>query len=122
MNWISLNDANQLEDIKKESFQHSILLFKHSTRCSISSTALSRFERNWNDTKAGSLQPYLLDLLSYRAISGIITDTFGVEHESPQVLLIANGKCVHYAAHYDISFDDVAACLSKIQHQKFEIN
>jgi bacillithiol system protein YtxJ len=106
MNWISLNDAHSLENIKKDSFLHPILIFKHSTRCSISSTALSRFERHWNDAKAGTLQPYMLDLLSHRAISSMIADVFGVEHQSPQVLVIVEGQCVHHASHYDISFDD----------------
>jgi bacillithiol system protein YtxJ len=109
MNWNALTETEQIEDIKKKSFETPILVFKHSTRCSISSTALSRLERNWNTEKASNLQPYLLDLIAFRSISNQLAQDFEVFHESPQALLIKDGACVYHASHYDISFDDLIA-------------
>lgn len=109
MNWNHLTNTIQLEEIKKESYEHPVLIFKHSTRCSISATTLSRFERNWNDQEVGDLKPYYLDLIAYRAVSNDIAQTFEVYHESPQALIIRNGESVFDASHYDITFDEVKA-------------
>ena len=102
MNWNKLNSPDQLEDIKQESLKQPVLIFKHSTSCSISHMALSRMERNWSDQLG--VKPYYLDLLANRPISAKIEDEFGVEHESPQVLLIKNGECIYDASHMSISF------------------
>jgi bacillithiol system protein YtxJ len=105
--WNILNSAEQLETIKNESYELPVLLFKHSTRCSISDAALSRLQRNWETSLAGKAKPYYLDLIAYRQISNAVAELFGVEHQSPQVLLIKNGQCVYHASHFDIQTDSV---------------
>jgi bacillithiol system protein YtxJ len=107
MNWNTLTDVSQLENIKEESFKHPVLILKHSTTCSISATALNRLERNWKQDKVGDLKPYYLDLLNHRNISNQIATVFGVEHQSPQVLIIENGTCTYSASHFDISFAEL---------------
>lgn len=102
MNWNKLISDTQLAEIKEESTKRPVLIFKHSTTCSISAMALSRMERNWNDQLG--VKPYYLDLLANRPISSKIEYEFGIEHESPQVLLIRNGECVYDASHMAISF------------------
>lgn len=96
MNWEQLTDLQQLEQLKEASFQAPVLFFKHSTRCSISVMALSRFERAWGNEL---VNPYFLDLLNYREVSNEIAKMFEVEHQSPQVLLIKDGVCIHTASH-----------------------
>lgn len=105
MNWNKLTSNDQLDAIKQESEKQPVLIFKHSTTCSISAMALSRMERNWNEQIG--VKPYYLDLLANRPISAKIERDFGVEHESPQVLLIRNGACVYDASHMGISFAGV---------------
>lgn len=107
MNWIALTESNQLQTIKEESFNHPVLILKHSTTCSISGTALNRLERNWKQEKVGELKPYYLDLLRYRPISAEIASVFNIEHQSPQVLIIQNGECIYHASHFDISFAEL---------------
>ena len=104
MNWHKLTDVSQIETIKLESENQAILVYKHSTRCSISATALSRLERSWKSEK---IKPYFLDLLSYGDISQKIAEAFKVEHQSPQVLLIKNGQSIYDASHLAISFDEI---------------
>ncbi len=106
MNWNKLTEEAQLTAIRQESAQQPVMIFKHSTTCSISAMALKRMERNWQD--GAGIKPYYLDLLSNRALSKRIADAFGVEHQSPQVLLIKNGEVVYDESHYSISFDAVA--------------
>lgn len=112
MNWNILNSTEQLENIKKESENQPVIIFKHSTRCSISATALGRFERAWNDEKAGNIKPYYLDLISFRPISNQIAHEFNVEHESPQLLLIKNGKSIYHESHFGISFEELTEVAS----------
>ncbi len=107
MNWNNLSTESQLETISTESFEQPVLIFKHSTTCSISATALNRFERKYNQPEVADLKPYYLDLLAHRPISAAIAQRFGVQHQSPQILLIHNGKSVYNASHYDISFAEI---------------
>lgn len=104
MLWHKLTDIAQLQeiiDVSKESHTNAVLLFKHSTRCSISSMALSRLESKWKDDD--KIPAYYLDLLNYRDISNQIESLFSVEHASPQVLLIKNGICIYDNSHSGIS-------------------
>jgi bacillithiol system protein YtxJ len=96
MNWIQLTQDSQLEKLKKDSFEKMQLIFKHSTRCSISQMILSRFESSNQDSEYSA---YFLDLLSFRTISNVITIEFDVRHESPQLLVIKDGKCHAHASH-----------------------
>lgn len=107
MKWIDLNQAAQLESLKEESKKQPVLIFKHSTRCSISSSALNRLERSWNEDDMKSVKPYYLDLISYRDVSNKIQEVFGIQHESPQILLIKDGVCTYCASHMGITYPDV---------------
>jgi bacillithiol system protein YtxJ len=107
MNWNKLTEENQLDEIKQDSYNQPVMILKHSTTCSISATALSRLERAWNTDAAKDIKPYYLDLLKLRPISNKIAQEFDVDHESPQVLIIKNGKSVYNASHFDIRFDEI---------------
>ena len=107
MNWINLTSKNQIENLITESITEPVVIFKHSTSCSISRATLDRLERNWSGGEIAHIKPYFLDLLSYREISNSIAETFAVEHQSPQVLIISNGKSVYDRSHFQISFADV---------------
>jgi bacillithiol system protein YtxJ len=100
--WTDLTSEEQLEHIVNDSFKVPQLIFKHSSRCSISAMALNRFERQW-DIEIDSVSAFFLDLISYRKISNAVADKFNIIHESPQVLLIRNGKCIYDTSHNDIS-------------------
>ncbi len=116
MLWHQLTDINQLQEIISISNQQphenlAVLLFKHSTRCSISSMALNRLETRWKDEE--KIPAYYLDLLNHRDISNEIETLFNVEHASPQVLLIKNGKCIYSSSHTDISANNILDAIAK---------
>lgn len=108
MQWINLSDQQQVDSIKK-STGYSVI-FKHSTRCSISSMAKRNFELDWNVIPKET-PLYFLDLISYRDISALVAETFQVHHESPQVLLIKNGECILDSSHNEISAEEVASSI-----------
>jgi bacillithiol system protein YtxJ len=111
MNWNSLQTADQLAALIQESSERKILIFKHSTRCSISRTTLDRLERNWSDQEVTNVKSYFLDLLTYRELSNAVADRFDVEHQSPQLLIISNGKSVYDRSHFDIDFKHIKEAL-----------
>lgn len=104
MNWIELTSDAQLESLREESRKNPVVIFKHSTRCSISRTALDRLERNWNAGELHDVKTYYLDLLAYRPVSNLIAQAFRVEHESPQLLLIRDGNVIYHRSHFEIDF------------------
>ncbi|MFM7671999.1 MAG: bacillithiol system redox-active protein YtxJ [Bacteroidota bacterium] len=105
--WLDLTDRQQLDELTIASHGSTQVIFKHSTRCSISRVALSRFDRQ--PTSAGVTSFYLLDLLQHRPLSQAITEQFGIPHESPQVLVIRDGACQYHANHLDIEPEEVYA-------------
>jgi bacillithiol system protein YtxJ len=111
MNWIPLLEEAQLATIKDQSKQQPVVIFKHSTRCSISAMAKGRLER---ETAPAGVLFYYLDLLQYRPISNKIAEVFEVAHESPQVLLIQHAACVYHASHNAIDMDEIAAQAARV--------
>lgn len=111
MQWINLTDLAQLNTIKNhESYS---VIFKHSTRCSISMMAKRRFELDWDELPK-NINFYFLDLISHRDISAAIAEMFQVHHESPQLLLIHNGECILDSSHGDISAEEVGELVRPI--------
>jgi len=100
MNWKVLQHIDQIEEIKESSHNKLQLLFKHSTRCVISKMALKNFENDFllHDV----IEAYYLDLIAHRNISNKIADDFGITHQSPQILLIKEGKVVYHESHEGI--------------------
>ena len=102
--WLWLTDDYSLQLAIEKSFEEKILIFKHSTRCSVSTMALHRMEEN---VKQKIATCYFLDLLKYRSVSNKIEKELGVKHESPQILVIDNGVCTFHTSHNDICWDRV---------------
>ena len=107
MNWNNLENASQLDAITEESKTIPVMLFKHSIRCSISSMALNRIESNWKDFDNQHIKPYYLDLIAHRDISNLIAEQYGIEHQSPQALIISSGKCIYHESHSNIRYNDI---------------
>jgi bacillithiol system protein YtxJ len=104
MNWITLENEETLNSIVERSAEKKQVIFKHSTRCSISEMSKNRLERSKapDDTDF-----YYLDLIAYRNISNEIAERFSVHHESPQILVIKNGECTYVESHSAINMDEI---------------
>ena len=106
MQIIPLESEAALNEILTGKLDGAIL--KHNTECSISEGVLDKLKAA-NET-AGSLPIYLIDLHRYRALSNLVTGRLGIPHQSPQVLLIKNGRCVYH----EWGFDITAAALASV--------
>jgi bacillithiol system protein YtxJ len=105
-----MEDEASINEIIEHSKKIPVLIFKHSTRCGVSSFALKEFEKAY-DIEDDKLALCFLDLLAYRNISNTLADTFGIMHQSPQVLLIKDGKCIYDASHSEINIDSLKSQL-----------
>jgi len=106
MNWISLQNEEQIEEIILNSRNKPQVIFKHSTRCSVSSMAKNRLDKK--DQPEG-IDFYYLDLIKNRSLSNKIAEQFQVHHQSPQVLVINQGECVYNESHSGITMNDIEA-------------
>jgi bacillithiol system protein YtxJ len=106
VNWIPLTDLGQLNEISELSNEKPVVIFKHSTRCSISRMALKQFENEY-DLSDTEVTTYFLDLIAFRDISNEIASRFVVVHQSPQLLLLVGGKSVYDVSHSAIDADEL---------------
>ena len=99
-----MTDENQLQDLIVHSYTNPKVIFKHSTRCNISSVALQRLKGSKENT---AIDIYYLDLLQYRSLSDKVAEVFKEHHESPQILVIKNGECVYTESHLGITVKEL---------------
>ena len=104
--WKRLTGPADLQEVEKQSFERPVLVFKHSTRCSISSMSLDRFERSYRSE--APFDVYFLDLIAHRDVSNLIAEKFAIRHESPQVILIKDGKPFYDTSHMAINYQELA--------------
>lgn len=109
MQWNNLETLTQLDEVVELSQEQAVVIFKHSTRCSISRMALKQFENEFDFSDL--VQPFYLDLIAFREVSNEIAARFGVVHQSPQLILIKEGKAVYDVSHSDI---DAGALKTKL--------
>jgi bacillithiol system protein YtxJ len=109
MNWTTLDSADQVNAIKSNAGYS--LIFKHSTRCPVSSMAKRRFEMDMDKLPA-DMPLYFLDLIRFRDISNLVAQDFQVYHESPQMLVIKDGECILDQSHGAISVDEALSVMA----------
>lgn len=110
--WIKLTDSEQLMNAIEHSTIKPIVLFKHSINCSISDMVITRFENKWN-LENTSCDLYYLDLINYRSISNEIASVTGIEHQSPQVIVLKNKQVIYTATHSNIVASEIEKVLAE---------
>lgn len=98
MNGIMIETKEKLSELVSNSFKSPVVLFKHSTRCSISSMVLNRMRSG-----PKNIDVHVLDIIAHRDLSNEIAQHFDVMHQSPQLLIIHQGKSVFDISHMGIS-------------------
>ncbi len=111
MHWLPLSSLAELDALLAQSANGPVAIFKHSTSCSISALAKTRLERQWPGAVGNTVRAYYLDLLRHRPVSNAVAQTLGIEHESPQLLLIQDGRCTYHASHMEIRVEALKAII-----------
>ena len=89
--WKTLETTEELQDVLDNSGEKPIVLFKHSVRCSTSTMIKSNLIRDW-DVATDIVDFYYMDLINHRRVSSAIETKLGVQHESPQIIVVKNKK------------------------------
>ncbi|PSR00809.1 MAG: bacillithiol system redox-active protein YtxJ [Bacteroidetes bacterium SW_11_45_7] len=106
MEWYQLTDEAQLANILELSKQQPVLIYKHSTRCSLSMMIKEHLEEEW-DVNSETVLVYYLDIIANKPLSNRVAYDFHVPHQSPQILLIQNGECTYHTSHLAIKADKI---------------
>jgi bacillithiol system protein YtxJ len=104
MKWNLLTTEVQLKELLERSNQVPQVIFKYSSRCSISEVAKSRLERK---AAPSAVEFYFLDIIAHRSLSNKVAKDLAVHHESPQILLIRNGECIYEESHLAIQMGEI---------------
>ncbi len=94
---IALDHKDQWQEILALSQETPIFIFKHSSRCGISSVVLSRFEKQISKRDDSY---YQLHIQAQRDLSNWLAEELNIRHESPQLIVIKNAKVIAYDSHY----------------------
>ena len=103
-NFLRIEDRTTLDNLLTDSKQRPVIVFKHSNACSISARAYREMQKFEGDVN-------ILEVQSAREISRELADLTGVRHETPQVIVLRDGKAVWNASHFDVTANDVAKAL-----------
>lgn len=101
-----LADLVELEAAIEESAQRPVLLFKHSRQCGVSCEALDEL-RSHIDRHAGPAAYKMITVQTHRPVSDAAARRLGVRHETPQAILLKDGKPVWSASHFRITADQL---------------
>jgi bacillithiol system protein YtxJ len=99
-NFSPVSDASALEQLFERSNAEPVLLFKHSNSCPISARA-------YRQMQGVKVPVAILVVQDDRELSRDVATRTGVRHETPQALVLRNGRAVWAASHFDISADAV---------------
>lgn len=108
--WNVLTDISQLEDVVEASGKQPQLIYKHSHRCGTCFISKRKIEGSFDEisSKAGM---NFVNVIKARDVSNAIAEKLDVRHESPQVLIVKNGKCVGDESHFAIKADAILEAL-----------
>ena len=99
-----LEHIDELQQLLTESQSRPVLLFKHSYTCGVSLEALDELVAHLNDRECDCPPQYaMVTVQTHRAVSNAIAQRLGVRHETPQALLVKNGRVVWSASHFRVT-------------------
>lgn len=105
----------ELENVLAQSNGEAFFLFKHSTRCPISARAHARLDDYLARESNGRPPLYLIKVVESRNLSNAVTEMLGVNHQSPQLLLVKDGKSLWDASHGEIRAENIDAALDALR-------
>jgi bacillithiol system protein YtxJ len=98
-----LTTVNELEDALADSVNKIQLIFKHSLTCPISARAYEEFMRHLNGSASAEVEYRLIIVQHARNVSNAAAEQLVVKHESPQAILVRDGRAVWHASHFSIT-------------------
>ncbi len=110
----SIATVDELHEVVAESHQHPILIYKHSTACSIAARAAVRLDEYLHAEDADDLPPcYQVNVIESRPVSNAVEKDLDIAHASPQLILVQNGAAVWNTSHSSIRAENIDKALAE---------
>jgi bacillithiol system protein YtxJ len=106
-----LTESDQLDALVRESAHRPVLIFKHSRSCGTSAHAFDEL-RDHLQQGAATARYAVVTVQTHRALSTDVATRLGVRHETPQALLVVDGRVVWQASHYRVTADAIAKAVA----------
>lgn len=103
-------DIQSVDEIINASRDHRVLIYKHSTACPISWRSQRELE-SYLENNPGS-DAYMVVVQQQRKISNEIEEKLGIEHQTPQLLVLDDGEVVNHWSHHEITQETISKTLS----------
>jgi bacillithiol system protein YtxJ len=115
-NLTTLREVAELEKALDDSHRRPLLLFKHSYSCGVSAEALDELRAHLEDGAAGatSVRYAIVTVQTHRDLSNRIAERLGVRHETPQVILVHDGRAVWTASHFRVNTAEIEKALAAV--------
>jgi bacillithiol system protein YtxJ len=107
-----LHDVESLDAAIAESRERPVLLFKHSRYCGVSCEALDELQSHIDARGPGSVAYKMITVQTHRPVSDAASQRLGIRHETPQAILLRDGKAVWNASHFRITASQLDQVLS----------
>src|SRR6476620_2059243 len=107
-----LNDVQSLDAAIAESCERPVLLFKHSRYCGVSCEALDELQSHIDSQSGPTVAYKMVTVQTHRSVSDAISQRLGIRHETPQAILLRNGKAVWNASHFRITSNQLNQAVS----------
>jgi bacillithiol system protein YtxJ len=95
----------RIEDLDRllaQTSERPLLLFKHSVTCGTSAEALDELIDHLNEDRLDARYA-IVTVQSHRELSNAVSARLGIRHETPQALLIRNGRVIWSASHFRVT-------------------
>jgi bacillithiol system protein YtxJ len=109
----NLQDVDSLDAAIAESRERPVLLFKHSRYCGVSCEALDELQAHIDNGEPQGVAYKMITVQTHRPVSDAAAQRLGIRHETPQAILLRDGKVVWNASHFRITATKLTEALSK---------
>lgn len=97
-----LKSLQDWEACLEASARNPVFVFKHSTSCPISGAAHSRVVEYDNQNGGNGSDIFMVKVIESRPVSNQIAGDLGVQHQSPQIILVKDKASVWSASHHGV--------------------
>ena len=109
-----IQSVNALEALMQTSHEQPVLFFKHSNACPISSRAFGEFQKYLETAATDGVRHALIVVQTARAVSNKLEELTGIQHESPQVIIVRDGKPVWDESHFRLKSETLTAAIASV--------
>lgn len=112
---LELSTPEDFEDLLDASASSPVIIYKHSLTCGTSGVAFEEI-RDLLPGLPDAVRIGMVQVQRARPLSNLIASRLGLRHETPQVLIVHEGRVIWHASHFRVTADQIAAAIARLGH------